>query len=516
MNLRSQSAFSRVLRTTSLVALLVGSACSSDEETAVEPADSLDTAQKSELDDWIAEALERYEVPGAAVAIVRGNDIVYQGAFGVRGLGDRRAVALDTRFMVGSVTKSMTSLMAATVVDDGKLSWDARVVDELPGFALSDPASTRAITVRNLFNHTHGVARNDTALLVEPLPPTQMIASLQSLPIVAPPGESYIYHNQTYSTGGFIATLAAGASYDDASLREGYAHAMQERVFDPIGMTRTTLDFDGALADPNHAWPTAFSATDGSLAPVPLDFERFTGTTSPAGAVWSSVSDMAAYAATQLTGLAPEGTRVVSDESLREMHTQAIAYGEGEGYAMGWNTRDDYLGTRAVWHDGEMTGFTGEVLLLPELDVAVVVLANRVAALSFYRAVQQFAAETALEREHAGDAEQLAESDELLTQVRGLAESTSVVERDAVEPYLGDYGHGARVEFGEDGFVLATQLGTFPLLATGEPGFFASGGVISNLRFSAAFDTESSPPALTLDLFFTSEPQPFVLERVSN
>jgi CubicO group peptidase (beta-lactamase class C family) len=515
MNLRSQSPFSRALHTTSLLALLLGAACSSDDDSALEDTASLDGVQRAELDGWIDAALERYEVPGAAVAIVRGNDVVYQGAFGVRGLEDRTPVTLDTRFMIGSVTKSMTSLMAATVVDDGKLSWDARVVGELPGFALSDPASTRDITVRNLLNHTHGVARNDTALMVEPLPPTQMIASLQSLPIVAPPGESYIYHNQTYSTGGFLAALADGARYDDASLKEGYARAMQERVFESIGMTRTTLDFDAALADPDHAMPTAFSASDGSLAPVPIDFERFTGTTSPAGAVWSSVTDMAAYAATQLTGLAPDGSRVVSDESLRETHTQAIAYGEGAGYAMGWNTRDSYLGTRAVWHDGEMMGYTAEVLLLPELDVSVVVLTNRVASLAFYHAVEQYAVETALEREHAGDADWLAQSDALLSQVRALAESTSVVECDEVEPYLGDYGHGARVEFGEDGFVLVTQLGTFPLLATGEPGFFASGGVISNLRFSAAFDMQSSPPELTLDLFFTEEPQPFVLERVA-
>jgi CubicO group peptidase (beta-lactamase class C family) len=514
MSLRSSSAFSSVLRATSLVALLAAGACSSDDDTVVPDDSALDAAQRAELEGWIDDALVRYEVPGAAVAIVRGRDVIYEGGFGVRGLEDRTPVTADTRFMIGSVSKSVTSLMAATLVDEGKLSWDARVVDELPGFALSDPASTSALSVRNLFNHTHGVARNDTALMIEPLPPTEMIGSLRDLPIVAPPGETFIYHNQTYSTAGFLAVLADGARYDDESLRQGYARSMRQRVFEPLGMTRTTLDFDAALADPDHALPTAFSASDGSLAPVPPDRERFTLTTSPAGAIWSSVSDMAAYASTQLTGLAPDGTRIVSDERLSDLHEQAISYGEGEGYAMGWNTRDSYLGTRAVWHDGEMNGFTSEVLLLPELDVAVVVLTNRVAALAFYRAVQQFAVETALLREHAGDADLIAESDDLLSQVQALAASTYVPERDEVEAYLGDYDHGTSVAFGEQGFALTTELGTFPLVATGEPGQFASGGVISNFRFTAAFDREVSPPQLTVDMFFTEAPQPFVLERV--
>lgn len=517
MKFRSWSLVSRAMSVTALASLSALLGCSDDDSSSNDPqvAGALGAEQKAELDSWIDAALERYSIPGAAVAIVRGRDVIYEGAFGIRGVADPTPVTSSTRFALASVTKSMTSLMAATLVDEGRLSWDAPVVDLLPSFELADPSSTRNMRVRHLLNHSNGVSRKDTPLFIETAPPTEMIASLQSFPIVAPPGEVYIYLNQTVAAGGFLAALVDGARYEDDSIAQGYVSSMQQRVFDPIGMPRTTLDFDQVLADPDHAWPHGFDGVEGAIQPLPIDFERFTGTTPPASGAWSNVTDLAAYAATQLHGIAPDGARVVSQENLAETHAPAVAEGNGESYAMGWHVRDGYLGMKALWHDGDLLGSTSEVLLLPEADLAVVVLANRAAAQAFYGAVEQFAAETALSLEHTGDADQVAANEQLLGAVQALAAGTSPVSREQAQPYLGRYTHGAKVDFTDQGFVLSTQFGDMPLVSVGQPGQFATGGVITAARLTAAFDTEAEPAQVTIDMTFTEEPQPFVLERRS-
>lgn len=184
----TSNAWHVMARTLGAVALASLFACSStDGDTTGSGPDELSVEQKKELDAWIGNALERYSIPGAAVAVVHGPKVLYQRGFGVRGLADRAAIGTDTRFMVGSVAKGMTSLLAATLVDAGKLSWDAPVTAALPGFELSNPDSTERMRVRHLFNHSNGVARQDTQLFIEPLTPTEMITSLRTIPIVAPP-----------------------------------------------------------------------------------------------------------------------------------------------------------------------------------------------------------------------------------------------------------------------------------------------------------------------------------------
>ena len=509
------------LRTMSMclaaAALGLTAACSSDGDSD-EGSDStggIDAAQQAELDEFVETALERYRIPGAAVAIVRGRDVIYEAGFGVRGVEDREPVTAETRFAVASTTKSMTSMMMATLVDEGKLSWDAAMVDLVPGFEVANPESTTRLRLRHLLNHASGAERRNTPLFFESAPPTAFLASLRDLPMSVAPGTTFEYHNQMYAAAGFAAALADGAPFDDEGISRGYAKSMQQRVFSPIGMARTTLDTDVALADENHAWPHSYDGARDAVDAVPIGFERFSRTTVPASAAWSTARDLAAYASTQLGGVAPNGKRVVSAASLEQTHVGTNPEGDGSSYAMGWHERRDGFGDlRAVYHDGDMLGFVAEILLLPEEDLGVVVLANRAVGTYFYRAVERFAVETVLDWEHADDADELAANDEVLAQLRELSASSTVVSREEAEPYLGDYGHGIRVEFGDDGFVLENEFGRQTLVSGGEPGVFLSGGIM-NGRFVAAFDDDTEPVALTLDLIFNEgKPQPFMLEKI--
>jgi CubicO group peptidase (beta-lactamase class C family) len=386
-------------------------------------------------------------------------------------------------------------------------------VDLVPGFELGSPESTKQLSLRHVLSHSSGIGRLDTSLFFHVSPPTELIRSTRELPVLQAPGAVYQYHNQMYAIAGYAGALAAGAAFDDASLAGSYERLMQDRVLSPVGMSNATLDFDTVLADENHAWPHSYDGRDAALETVPIDIERFVKTTTPAGAAWGDIGDLAAYASTQLGGLGHAGQRVVSEESLAELHETQIAADADQGYAFGWWTRQ-LLGKGAVSHDGDGMGFTAEVLLLPEVDLGVVVLVNRVAGQAFYHAVEGFAVETVLSLPHSSDAELLAANDQLFEMLRGLAASTTPVEREQAERYLGQYGNDVRVDFTSDGLVIRTELASFPFVSMGEPGVFASGGVM-NGRFKASFDDSVEPTRLTLDLLLSDEgvPQEYVLER---
>ena len=100
---------------------------------------------------YVAATLAEIHVPGAAVAVVQGGAVAFLQGFGVRELGRPAPVTADTLLRIGSVTKSFSSLLAATLVDAGRLTWETPLVDLLPTFAVADPDLTPRLTVRDAF-----------------------------------------------------------------------------------------------------------------------------------------------------------------------------------------------------------------------------------------------------------------------------------------------------------------------------------------------------------------------------
>lgn len=272
----------------------MSSACSQDADPGDAPIASLSEAQTAELDDHFSEAIGRYRIPGAAVAIMRGREVIYEGTFGTRGVADPAPITRDTRFAVGSLTKSMTSMMVATLVDSGKTDWDARASDVLPGFALSSPASTTRIRVRDLLNGTSGVPRYDSPFFVRTFSPTELIGFVSQIPTVAEPGQVFGYSNAMVSLGGYAAARAVGAAGDDDELLSTYRQLMQSRIFSPIGMPSTTFAHDAAVAALDHAKPHAYHGALARVVETPMEVERFVKSVTPRvesgprSAIWSA------------------------------------------------------------------------------------------------------------------------------------------------------------------------------------------------------------------------------------
>jgi CubicO group peptidase (beta-lactamase class C family) len=337
---------------------------------------------------FVADTLAAFGVPGAAVAVVQGGRIVYAQGFGVAEQGTDRPVTPDTLMMVGSVTKSFTTMLMATLVDDGLLAWDEPVVQILPTFALADPAITPMVTVRHLVCACSGVPRRDHELAfnADDLTAEDVIASLADVPLAAPLGEAYLYNNQMVAVGGYVAALAAGGEGGD--LGTAYAAAVQERVLDPIGMPRSCFDPGVVAADADHALPHG-ATLDGGFAPMPLASEAREVLIAPASGLWSSANEMALYLLTELgRGVGPAGNRVVSAENQGETWEPQVAVTADLSYALGWYV-ETWRGLDVVRHGGNTSGFTSDVAFLPDADLGVVVLTNAQRANDVARGIRQ-------------------------------------------------------------------------------------------------------------------------------
>ncbi|MBN2472031.1 MAG: beta-lactamase family protein [Anaerolineae bacterium] len=337
----------------------------------------LDEALIAELEAYIVQMLADYGTPGAAVAIVRDGEVVYTGGFGVRNpAGD--PVTPDTYMMIGSTTKTMTTLLMAQMVDAGLMDWDTPVTEILPTFRVADPDVTEAITVENLVCACTGVPRRDLEVLFNSNEWTaqSMIESLGDYEFFTDFGEAFQYSNQMVAAGGYIAALAGGAEYG-ASLYDDYVALMEEQIFAPVGMERTTFSFEEVLASDDYAVPYFINL---SMETYPIDFsieEVFLIPITPAGAAWSTINDMAQYLIMQMNGgVTADGTRIVSAENLAHTQQPQIAVTADADYGLGWIIME-YKGQPMLTHAGNTIGFTSEFAFLPEAGIGVAVLTNQ-------------------------------------------------------------------------------------------------------------------------------------------
>lgn len=330
-----------------------------------------------ELAAFTEQMLARFKVPGAAVAVVQDGNVVYLNGFGVRNAQTNEPLTPQTRMMIGSTGKSLTTMLMATLVDDGKMTWDTPARQVLPSFAVQDPALGHQITMRNLVCACTGVPRRDLELVfnANDTSAENIIASLRSFEFYTPIGEAFQYSNQMVASGGYIATVAAG--HAPGNLLEDYGATLKARVLDPIGMPNTTLSFAEIERSGNYAVPhTPDLAADPVFLPRPLSIEQTITPAAPAGGQWSTAEDMANYLITELNrGVGPNGTRVVSAQNLEETWRPQVPVDARTQYGLGWFV-SDYKGQPLIHHGGNTLGFTSDFAFLPEANLGILVLAN--------------------------------------------------------------------------------------------------------------------------------------------
>lgn len=434
--------------------------------------------------------MQTYNVPGSAVAIVQNGEIVYAKGFGVRNLETNEPVTTSTVFRVGSTTKAMTSMMIATLVDEGVLDWDTPAIKIYPDFKLPTDELTQSVTLRELMGMGTGLGSNIPSPYWDEYSATDILAALATFPILGEKGETYFYNNEVYASAGYMAALATKPGGQD--LLEVYKALMQARVFDPIGMDTAVLSDDPASVSDDYAASYSFSLAGGPEATEFVPYAAI-NTVAPAGAVVTNVVDMARFVITQLNeGINPEGERVVSAENLKETwrgqtKTGEVLPGASEDmvYAMGW-LNETYGDVPIIWHNGGWDGFISEMAMLPEAEAGIVILSNSSSGGVFnlvmrYKFIELlYGMEPNLSKQVAALLQQQIEE---LSQNAAMFPS-SQVEASTVQAYLGNYEHGWWLEHHEDGTLWLLRPGWELQLLPTPDGYVVSSGVVMGAGIS--------------------------------
>ena len=440
--------------------------------TGTEPL-TVDETITGELEAYVTDALKRFGIPGAAVAIVQNGEIVYEGGFGVKSMGGGEPITADTNMMIGSTGKSLTTMMMGTLVDDGSISWDTPVQEVLPEFKVSDPELSRTMTMRNLVCACTGVPRRDLELVfnADTLGAEEIVESLGTFTFFTGFGEAFQYSNQIVGTAGYAAAAADGASWGE--LYTGYLRSLQKRVLDPIGMTNTTLSLPKVKARGDYALPHSLNIR-GRNEPFAVDLEQLLLPIAPAGAHWSTAHDMARYLVTELNvGVAPDGTRVVSEKNLRTTWEPQVEVSADTSYGLGWFV-GDYKGLKLIEHGGNTFGFTSDFAFLPDAGLGIVVLANAQGTNAFNSAVRTRLFELVFEQDPEADKQATFSFGEVAKELEKISNNLQPIDRSVVTPYFGSYQNDAlgEVSLRLDGDAVTFDTGEFavPLVAETEDG----------------------------------------------
>jgi CubicO group peptidase (beta-lactamase class C family) len=357
-----------------------------EESWAGRAAHPLDAKRLQSFTAFVEQARQQAGVPGAALAVVQGGKVVLARGFGVRALGRRAQVTPKTLFLIGSTTKSLTTLMMACLVDRKRFDWDTPVVQLLPSFALADPQVTAVLTLQNTVCACAGLPRQDLEFLFEyaGVTPEQRVASMKTMRPTTGFGETFQYSNSMVAAGGYV---AAHALRPKQALGPAYDAAIRQLVFRPLGMRSTTLSF-AAAKRAEHALP---HAQDLQLQQrrILLSDEEGVVPVRPAGGAWSNVQEMARYLLLELgEGQTPEGKRVVSAASLLKRREPQVKISNKLHYGLGLFVEQDH-GVQVVHHGGNNAGFTSDMFFLPKHGLGAVLLTNAGSANAFRRAVRR-------------------------------------------------------------------------------------------------------------------------------
>jgi CubicO group peptidase (beta-lactamase class C family) len=342
-------------------------------------------AAPSDLDAWVARAMQTFEVPGIALAIVKRGAIVTAKGYGVRTLSEPVPVDAHTLFGIASNTKIFTATALGILVDEGKVEWDAPVIRYLPAFAMWDPFVTRELTVRDLLVHRSGLGLGAGDLLWWP-PSTydrdEIAHRLRFIPPATSFRSAYAYDNVLYLVAGRVIEAVSGQSWEQF---------VSSRILAKVGMRDSNVRHSAAASGGNVA--TTHARVDGVVRPIA---PFVSDTVNPAGGINASAEDMAKWMLVQLSGgTLADGSRLFSAAAARQLTrlVTPIPFGDPpqdlaplkanfNGYALGLGVRD-YRGHKILTHTGGLPGYVSRVTMVPDTGLGVAVLTNQESTAAF-------------------------------------------------------------------------------------------------------------------------------------
>ena len=322
----------------------------------------------------LAEAILRQSgVPGMVVAVVYDDELTFSGGFGVREVGKDEPVDAETVFQLASVSKPLAATVVSSVVGDGAIGWESRMADIVPGFVLHDDWPTQNVSLADLFAHRSGL-RDHAGDVLEDLgfSREEIFHRLRYLEPEYSFREGYAYTNFGLTAAAVAVAQSVGKSWEDLS---------EERLYAPLGMTRTSSRFADYMAEPNRAIPHVKEGDAWVATPT----QRNPDAQSPAGGASSTARDLAQWVRLQLGQGSFNGQQLIPTAALDPMHRpqaisrvpQDLARQRTGFYGLGLNVRFTDYGAVQWGHSGAFSlGAETAVSMLPGSGFGVLALCN--------------------------------------------------------------------------------------------------------------------------------------------
>ena len=306
------------------------------------------------VDDLMKTELEKRRIPGMSIVVLKKGEIVKAAGYGFANLEHQVPAKPETVYQSGSVGKQFTATAVMMLVEEGKINLD----DPIKKYFPEGPDSWNSVKVRHLLSHTGGISNKlyDQINMREDHTEEQILKKIAALPLDFTPGEKWNYSNPGYVLLGILIHKVSGKFYGDF---------LQERIFQPLGMTTTRIINEAALI-PNRAAGYVIEKDD-------IENQRWVApmiNTTADGSLYFTVLDMAKWDAALYT------EKLVKRSTLDQMWTPTrLNDGKVEQYGFGWGF-DNVKGHRLVAHGGSWQGFTTYIARFVDDQLTVVVLTN--------------------------------------------------------------------------------------------------------------------------------------------
>ena len=332
------------------------------------------------FDRYVQDAMPGWHCPGVAIAVLRGDDVLYRAAHGQRDVEQGLPLTPDTRFAMASVTKSFTAMSVALLVDEGKLAWDQPIREVVPELILHDAYATAHLSLRDMLSHRSGLPRHDLAAWRLDLPRAEFVKRMRHLRLSAGFREKFQYNNLMYYLTAHVVERVTGQRWEDF---------VRERIFEPLGMTASNFEPEPPRAGQENALGYRVDRDEDGEAKglIALPFGAHTELSpGAAGALFSTLDDQARWLGLHVNGGRFGETRLVAPETCAQMHLPVTVqpgggpWGELMGntvftYALGWSV-EPYRGHTVVQHGGNVEGHSLMIGFVPRERTGVVVLTN--------------------------------------------------------------------------------------------------------------------------------------------
>ena len=321
---------------------------------------------------WLNELATRDAVAGLATAVVINNKVVYERTVGFADAATGQPVTPNTVFRLASLSKAFATAITGLLIDDGKLSWDTKLVDVLPYFKLKDMQSADQATVSDILGQRLGLPRNTYDLMLEDdVPYEELVRKLDEVDMTCPVGQCYGYQNVAFAMIGDV--LFARTSHF-------FYQLVDKRIFYPLGMR--TASYGRAALEANASWARPHRASAHGW--IPFEPAENYYRVAPAAGVNASLRDMEKWLMAQMGGR-PD---VLSTALLHKLHTpgintpselRAAPWRRGRltdaHYALGWRVYE-YGGETLIYHAGAVAGYRTMIGFFPKYHAGVVTMWN--------------------------------------------------------------------------------------------------------------------------------------------